>query len=98
MNAPGKAGVPCEYVFFLFNGLKFDKTDRFQSLQELEERLLAVQAGDFPAECPITLTKRVMIRTRRWIDRNTKLWMLMMFLTTLALIGGVVLGIVKLLG
>jgi eukaryotic-like serine/threonine-protein kinase len=95
-RSPGANGVPCEYVFFLFNGLKFDKTDRFQSLQELEERLLAVQAGDFPAECPITLTKRGMIRGRRWMDRNKGAFMLMLLFTMLGLLGGLVFGIVKL--
>jgi eukaryotic-like serine/threonine-protein kinase len=95
-RAPAANGVPCEYVFFLFRGLKFDKTERFESLAELEERLLAVQAGDYPAECPITFTKRGMVETRRWIDRNTGKFMLMMMFTVLCLLGGIVLGIVKL--
>jgi eukaryotic-like serine/threonine-protein kinase len=96
-RAPAASGVPCEYVFFLFNGLKFDKTDRFQSLQDLEERLLAVQAGDFPAECPITLTKRGIVKFRRWMDRNAGTFVLMMIFTALCMLGGLVFAIVKLL-
>jgi eukaryotic-like serine/threonine-protein kinase len=95
-RAPAANGVPCEYIFFLFNGLKFDKTERFQSLQELEERLLAVQSGDYPAECPITLTKRGMVRARRWIDRNTGTFMLMLLFSVLGMLGGAVFGIVQL--
>jgi len=95
VGAAMKTGCPCEFVFFLFKGLKFDKTDRFQTLQELEDGLLNVQAGDFPAECPITLTKRGMIRTRRWIDRNGQLFMMMMLVTVVALLGGAVFGIVQ---
>jgi serine/threonine protein kinase len=96
-KAAGATGVPCEYIFFLFRGLKFDKTERFQTLQELEERLLAVQAGDFPAECPITLTKKGIVGFRRWMDRNTGTFMLMMLFTLLGMLGGIVFGIVKLL-
>ena len=95
-RAPAANGVPCEYIFFLFNGLKFDKTERFQSLKEMEERLLAVQSGDFPAECPVTLTKRGMTGVRRWIDRNTGKFMLLLLFSVLGMLGGAVFGIVKL--
>jgi serine/threonine-protein kinase len=95
-SAAMKTAAPCEYIFFLSKGLKFDKTERFQSLEELEEGLLKVQRGDFPAECHVTLTKKSMVRLRKWIDRNTGVFTLMFLFTVCGLLGGLIFGIVKL--
>ncbi len=61
---------PMELYHAVRKGLAFDPADRYQSAEEMIERLQALQAGKVPVQCHITAMKSLTGRVGRFIDRH----------------------------
>jgi hypothetical protein len=64
-------------MWIIWRGLVRDREQRYQSVQELEAALSAVQDGRIPVQCNITWTKNRAQRFVHWIDRHPKLFTLL---------------------
>jgi eukaryotic-like serine/threonine-protein kinase len=68
------AGVPMEYAWICWRGLRRDRAHRYQSVKELEAAIDAVHDGHIAVQCHITWTKSYLQRLVHWIDRHPKLY------------------------
>jgi serine/threonine protein kinase len=62
--------VPADLSWFLDRGLKKNKSDRFQSVDEMLARLRRRAAGDIPVQCPITFSLRASTMLRHALERR----------------------------
>jgi eukaryotic-like serine/threonine-protein kinase len=81
-----RAGVPMEYIWLARKGLNRERSDRYQSVKELEQAIQAVRDGHIQAQCRITLTKHHTQRFLHWIDRNPQLYNQLVRAATVALV------------
>ena len=70
VSSPHQPAVPAELSHYLAKGLAKDLNDRFPSVDAMIDRLRKRADGDFPIQCPTTLTKSVTHRWLRWVDRH----------------------------
>jgi eukaryotic-like serine/threonine-protein kinase len=92
--SPFQSPAPMDLSWYVRKGLAKDPSRRFQSVGEMIARLDDREEGLVPVQCPVTLTKSVMRRMIRWVDRHPLLFMsaLALFvLSTIALGAWVVL-------
>lgn len=69
----GQGPVPAELLHFVVKGLAKDPAKRFQSASEMIALLQDAIAGRIKVQCPITMSKRMVRETARFIDRHPKL-------------------------
>jgi len=62
--------TPCEYGWFALKGLGNKPEDRFPSVAAMLAEFRQVQAGRFPVQCDVTLTKRALHEFDFWLDRH----------------------------
>jgi serine/threonine protein kinase len=62
--------VPAELGWIAVDGLHRDRTRRYRTVRDLLARIERRNDGDFPIQCPVTLQKRVLSRTSRFVDRH----------------------------
>ncbi len=62
--------VPAELSWFLERGLRKDKTERYQSVGDMIDRLRRRAAGEIPVNCPITFSMRLTMRLRKALGRH----------------------------
>jgi serine/threonine protein kinase len=84
------ASMPAEWAHYIAKGLRIDRHARFQSAEEMIERIQKTLDGDVPVECPVTLTKRATREAGRFVDRHPMLAPLAFALTVVVLLLGVV--------
>jgi serine/threonine-protein kinase len=89
VGAAMRTGAPCEYFFFLLQGLAREPAARFPSVEVMEHALQAILDGKVDITCHITLAKRTGAELLHWIDRHAIVYTAMFF-------GGATLGIVGL--
>jgi len=87
VSSPYQAPTPAELAWFTAKGLEKDPTKRFQSVREMIDRIERRAEGDFPIQCPITLSKRALYVQRRFIDRHPYFVMGALPLVVLAMLG-----------
>ncbi len=81
--------IPVEYCHFVRKGMSKAPEDRFQSAEEMTQHLQDMMAGQFPIQCPVTLTKRLTNETLRFTDRHPFLMIAaVVSIVTLAAFGG----------
>ena len=73
--------VPPELGWFLKKGMQKDPRDRYQSVQQLLDRLELRAQGIFPIQCHLTFVKRMNMAFTRFSDRHP------MFVTGLVFLG-----------
>jgi serine/threonine-protein kinase len=76
-DAGQAAAVPMEYLWILRRGLRRDRGERYQSVDELAAALRAVEDGDIRIQCNVTWAKNRTQRVLRWIDRHSRLFTLL---------------------
>jgi eukaryotic-like serine/threonine-protein kinase len=84
-----QSGAPMDLAHFVNKGLAKDPAQRFQSVQEMIDRLRARAAGDIPIECPITFVKSATSRWTRFVDKHPFLVMGGLSASVLAVCGAV---------
>lgn len=62
--------VPAELGWFVRKGLAKDPAQRFQSVNEMIERLEQRAEGSFPIQCPMTFSKRILGGLRKFVDHH----------------------------
>ncbi len=67
VSAQGK--VPAELSWFVEKGLRKDKSERFQTVDEMIDRLRRRAAGTIPVQCPITFTMRGTMLLRQALEK-----------------------------
>ena len=77
--------------------MKKDPAARFQTVQEMIERLDARDEGHFPVQCPVTFSKRITREMTRFVDLYPMAAAAMLFLSGLAILAGAGWGIWHLL-
>jgi serine/threonine-protein kinase len=90
LSHPHQPPTPAELAWFVSRGLAKDPAMRFQSVQEMLDRLERRAEGDFPVQCPVTFTKRMLGMIRRFIDRHPMASTIMLFAGVLAVVGALV--------
>ncbi|HUB09717.1 MAG TPA: serine/threonine-protein kinase [Myxococcales bacterium] len=61
---------PGPYLYIAVKGMQKDPAKRFQSADELIERLRRVQEGTAPVQCAVTFMRRGATELTRFVDRN----------------------------
>ena len=89
INNPHQDTVPPELAHFLFQGLSKDSSKRFQSIEEMIERVEEIQQGIAPVQCPMTLTRRLLSGFRRFVSRRPMLGVMAFGVTSLFVVMGV---------
>ncbi len=82
--------VPPELGWFLKKGMHKDPDHRFQTVQQMIERLDLRSQGVFPIQCHLTFVKRMNLGFTRFSDRHPLLITGMIFLGVPAALGGVI--------
>jgi len=62
--------VPADLNWFVLKGLEKKREDRYQSVNEMIERLQRRAEGDFPIQCRITFVKRMTNKWLRFVDHH----------------------------
>lgn len=91
---PHQPRVPASLGWFLQKGLAKDRSERFQSVEEMLDRLRLRSEGVVPIQCPITFSHRVGRALLRQMDRHPLAFTLAM---GVAVIGAGLLGLRALL-
>jgi len=92
----GKEGIKAEFVWFLVEALEKDPSRRYPNVAAMEDRLGRVLSGDIPIQCHVTFAKRSGQAILHWIDRHPWLYTALLSGTVLAMLGGLVALILRL--
>ena len=84
--------VPAELSWFVERGLRKDKGERFQSVEDMLERLRKRAEGDIPVQCPITFTMKFTTLMRQALARSPYLTVWTFFATVIGLVSLAVVG------
>jgi serine/threonine-protein kinase len=93
---PKQAAPPAEFLHFLHRGMEKDPDARWQSAQEMLDRLEALAEGRVPIQCPVTFSKRMVRELGRLIDRHPGGVTLVVALLALGIPAGLIAMIVAL--
>ena len=86
--------VPADLSWFLERGLRKDKAQRYQSVEEMIARLRRRATGDIPVQCPITFSMRLTTLVRQALVRRPFLMSTVFLLGTTAMLALAVFGAV----
>jgi eukaryotic-like serine/threonine-protein kinase len=64
-----QSAIPMDLTWFVHQGVQKDPAARFQSMQEMIDRLDRRAAGEIDVVCPVTLTKRMATESVKASDR-----------------------------
>src|SRR5262245_40069402 len=70
MNSPHQPQVPMDLSWVLKKGVAKDPAERFQSAQELIQRLDDRAEGKVPIQCHITAVMRINYEMMRWVKHH----------------------------
>jgi serine/threonine-protein kinase len=82
--SPHQTPAPADLSWFVRKGMAKHASGRFQSVQEMIERLEARDEGRIPIQCHVTFTKRVTREMLRALDRHPMLFTAMLSVFVLA--------------
>ncbi len=69
-NEPIQGPAPVDLSWYVERGLRKDKAERYQSVEEMIGRLRRRAAGDIPIQCPCTFSMRMSTLVRQSISRH----------------------------
>ena len=85
--------VPADLSWFLEKGLRKDRTQRYQSVAEMVDRLRRRAEGDIPVQCMVTFSMQASTILRKALGRRPVLMSSAFLMGTVATIGFAVLGV-----
>ncbi|MBX2804279.1 MAG: serine/threonine protein kinase [Myxococcales bacterium] len=88
---PSQSIVPVDLCHIMHKGLQRDPARRFQTVDELMDRLQRRIEGHIPVECPVTFEKRVLQELIHLVDRAPRASMLLL-MAGVTLLGVAALG------
>lgn len=86
-------GVPMEYAHLIKRGLVRDREKRLPSVETLEKKLHDIMEGHCAVSCHVTLTKRATQEFLHWVDRNPKLYTVILGGVLLVMLGTLGVGV-----
>jgi serine/threonine protein kinase len=89
MSHPTQGPPPAEFIHFVKKGLKKDPSERYQSVDEMIDRLEAALDGRVKVQCPFTAQKRMTRELARFTDRHPLLAMVTFASAALGSLGAV---------
>ncbi len=89
--------VPADLDWFVEKGLRKNPAERYQSVQEMIDRLRRRASGDIPVQCPITFSMRATTLLRQALAKRPFLMSTAFILGTLGTLGLAGFGAVQLL-
>ena len=92
---PLQPAVPADLYWIIQKGMKKDPDERFQSVQEMLDRLDRRNEGEVIVQCPSTFSRRVLNDLVRTLDRRPKTFLASASLFVVAFIALVVAAIVR---
>jgi serine/threonine-protein kinase len=87
VSHPHQPLPPQELGWFVHKGLSKDPAHRYQSVDEMLDRLARRAEGTFPIQCPVTFSKRIVGGVTKFIDRHPFVAMGIMMVSVLAVLG-----------
>jgi serine/threonine protein kinase len=90
---PTQGSVPIDLGWFLEKGLRKDRTQRYQNVGEMVDRLRRRAEGDIPVQCPVTFSMRASMLMRRALNRHPLFMSGAFIMGTAATIGFAVSGV-----
>jgi len=81
--------VPADLGWIAADGLKLDRSARYQTVAQLVRRIERRNEGDFPIQCPVTLQKRALSVASRFVDRHPIGALALATGSVITLVGGV---------
>ncbi|HVJ15660.1 MAG TPA: serine/threonine-protein kinase [Polyangiaceae bacterium] len=91
------AGMPMEYLYIVNRGLQRDRTKRTKDVETLENELKRVLDGHIEIKCHVTFAKSTALGFANWLDRNPRLFSLMLLCVLVAVLLGLGLAAWRLL-
>ena len=95
-SGPLQGSVPADLSWYVERGLRKDKDERYQSVEEMIVRLRNRASGDIPVQCPITFTMRATTLMRQSVSRRPFLMSTVFLLGTVATFALAFVGVFKL--
>jgi len=89
-------GIPADLDWFLEKGLRKNAAERYQSVQEMIDRLRRRASGDIPVQCVVTLPMRITTLVRQGLAKRPYLMSTAFFTTTFATLGLAAFGALRL--
>ncbi len=96
--APIQGSVPADLSWFVEKGLRKDKAERYQSVDDMILRLRNRAEGDIPIQCPVTFSMRVTTSMRKALTRHPYAMPWVLLLGTLTTFTFAALGVARALG
>jgi serine/threonine-protein kinase len=90
------AGVPMEIFQAMAGALEHDRSKRYQSVQEMLDRIRRIQDGQVMVACHVTAFKRLAYEAIHWVDRNPGIYSLFILVVLLSTIAGLGVGAYRL--
>ena len=84
---PHQIAIPVEYRYFLYQGLRRDPEQRFQTATEIAAALERARSGEIDAVCPITFYKAQQHRVTSFADAKPQAFITMMVAAGVGLLG-----------
>jgi len=89
---PHQTSVPADLGWFVNRGLAKLPEQRYQSVDEMIQRLNRRSEGLIPVQCPATLVKRTLGALNRFVDRHPTVTLVGVSLVALGVLGLLVLA------
>jgi serine/threonine-protein kinase len=89
-------GVPAELNWFVQRGMEKDSAKRWQSLDQMVERLEGIASGEIVVQCHVTAFKAYSRKMLKWVDRHQVTFTVLLFPTIALALYGIGSGIWRL--
>jgi len=96
ISNPHQPPAPADLGWFVMRGLKKNPSERYQSVEEMIQRLKRRREGVVPVQCPITFLKRTTGGLTRFVDRHPKTAIAALYLSALGILALLTLGGIRL--
>ncbi len=87
VSSPHQPPTPMDLSWFVRKGLAKDRAERYQSADEMIDRLARRASGYVPIQCHVTFMRRVTLAATRFVDRHPILATLILLLIVVGTIG-----------
>ncbi len=98
ISSPHQPSPPFDLSWYVRKGLAKHPANRYQSVNEMIDRLTRRAEGDVPIQCPVTFSKQMNGKVARFIDRHPFVLMFAMTVVLLGMIAGGVTAVVHRIG
>jgi serine/threonine-protein kinase len=98
VTSPHQPRAPMDLSWFVRKGLAKHPANRYQSAQEMIDRLARRAEGEVRVQCQVTLMRKMTVGATRFVDRSPFLASAVFFTTVIAAGAGIVAAVAHALG